>query len=63
VERAAGHSFEVRQAPRRPGDPASIVADPARVKNVLGWQPAHDDLDMIVTHALAWESYLRERNR
>jgi UDP-glucose 4-epimerase len=63
VERAAGHSFEVRQAPRRPGDPASIVADPARVKNVLGWQPAHADLDMIVTHALAWESYLRERNR
>ncbi|MDZ4381430.1 MAG: UDP-glucose 4-epimerase GalE [Parvibaculum sp.] len=63
VERAVGHSFEVRQAPRRPGDPASIVADPARVKNVLGWQPAHDDLDTIVTHALAWESYLRERNR
>lgn len=63
VERAAGHSFEIRQAPRRAGDPASIVSDPARVKRALGWRPAYDDLDTIVTHALAWEKHLRERNR
>lgn len=63
VERAAGHPFEIRQAPRRAGDPASIVSDPARVKRALGWRPAYDDLDTIVTHALAWEKHLRERNR
>lgn len=63
VERAAGHSFEVRQAARRPGDPASIVSDPGRVKATLGWTPAHDDLDRIVSHALAWERRLGERER
>ena len=63
VKRAAGHPFEIRQAPRRAGDPASIVSDPARVKKALGWRPAYDDLDTIVTHALAWEKHLRERNR
>jgi len=63
VERAAGHDFEIRKAPRRPGDPASIVSDPARIKATLGWTPAYDDLDTIVSHALAWETKLRERNR
>jgi UDP-glucose 4-epimerase len=63
VERAAGHPFTIRTVGRRPGDPASVVSDPARIKATLGWKPDHDDLDMIVSHALAWETKLRERNR
>ena len=63
VEKAVGHPFDVRQAPRRPGDPASIVSDPSRVKATLNWQPSHDDLDVIVRDALAWEKRLGERNR
>lgn len=63
VERVAGHSFEIRQAPRRAGDPASVVSDPTLIKSTLGWMPAYDDLDTIVTHALAWEKRLAERNR
>ncbi|MEQ9528038.1 MAG: UDP-glucose 4-epimerase GalE [Parvibaculaceae bacterium] len=63
VERVAGRDFEVRQAPRRPGDPASVVANPARIKQTLGWIPAYDDLDTIVSHAFAWEKRLAERNR
>jgi len=63
VERAAGKPLEIRRAPRRPGDPASVVSDPARIKATLGWTPAYDDLDTIVAHALAWETRLRERNR
>ncbi len=63
VERAAGHSIEIRQAPRRLGDPASVVSNPARIKEALGWTPNYDDLDVIVGHALAWEMKLRERNR
>lgn len=62
VERAAGRSFEIRNAPRRPGDPASVVSNPTRAKATFGWKPAYDDLDIIVSHALAWESRLRERN-
>ena len=63
VERSAGHDFEVRRAPRRAGDPASIVADPAKIKQTLGWVPAYDDLDTIVGHALTWERKLAERNK
>ncbi len=62
VEQAAGHSIEIRQAPRRLGDPASVVSNPARIKEALGWTPHYDDLDTIVSHALAWETKLRERN-
>lgn len=62
VERAAGHGFEVRQAPRRAGDPASIVSNPALIKKTLNWEPVYDDLNTIVAHALAWERRLAERN-
>lgn len=63
VERVAGHGFEVRRAPRRAGDPASVVSNPALIKETLGWRPAYDDLDTIVAHALAWEKHLATRNR
>jgi len=58
VERVTGHRLAVREEPRRPGDPPSIVADAARIKRELGWTPAHDDLDEIVRTAYAWESKL-----
>jgi len=61
VERVAGHPFEVRHGPRRPGDPASVVSDPARIKAVLGWTPQLDDLDQIVAHAYAWEAMLMQK--
>ncbi len=63
VERVAGQGFDVRQAPRRAGDPASIVSNPVLIKKTLGWVPTYDDLDQIVAHALAWEKRLAERNR
>ena len=60
VRRAAGHDFPVRLSGRRAGDPAAIVADPGRLRAMLGWQPEWDDLDRIVAHALAWERRLVE---
>lgn len=63
VAKAAGRPIETRSAPRRPGDPASVVSDPSRIKAALGWTPAYDDLDAIVAHALAWEKKLKARNR
>jgi UDP-glucose 4-epimerase len=58
VERVAVSDFAVRPAPRRPGDPAAIVADSARIRAMLGWGPQFDDLETIVSHALGWERRL-----
>jgi UDP-glucose 4-epimerase len=58
VKRMSGRDFCVRYAPRRPGDPTSIVAEARRIRELLGWRPALDDLDTIVDHALAWERKL-----
>lgn len=62
VKRVAGVDFRVEMAPRRPGDPARIVAACDRIRAVLGWQPQLDDLATIVAHALAWERKLQGRN-
>lgn len=62
VHNAVGHDFDIRQAPRRSGDPAYVVSDPSRARKALGWVPRFDDLDLIVSHALAWEKQLQLRN-
>ena len=62
VERAHGSPFKVNMVGRRAGDPAAIVAGAERVREVLGWQPKHEDLDFIVASALDWERRLIQRN-
>jgi UDP-glucose 4-epimerase len=62
VERVNGAKLPVRYGPRRAGDPAAIVAGARRVREVLGWQPRHDNLDFIVETALNWERKLAQRN-
>jgi UDP-glucose 4-epimerase len=59
VKRAAGGPFPVNLAPRRPGDAEAIVACSTKIRGRLGWQPNLADLDLIVTHALAWERALK----
>ena len=58
VKRVSGRDFAVSMAERRPGDPASLVADVSRMRTVFKWAPQFDDLDTIVSHALAWERRL-----
>ena len=38
-----------------------LVANAGRIRDVLGWRPAWDDLDAIAAHALAWERKLAAR--
>ncbi|HVY64799.1 MAG TPA: UDP-glucose 4-epimerase GalE [Gammaproteobacteria bacterium] len=61
VEAVAGHEIAKREGPRRAGDPPSLVARAARIRERLGWQPRHDDLRTIVSTALAWEQKLAAR--
>jgi UDP-glucose 4-epimerase len=63
VKAVSGVDFKVVEEPRRAGDPASIVARADKVRQLLGWQPAHDDLKEIVDAAMNWERYLATRNR
>jgi UDP-glucose 4-epimerase len=58
VKRVSGVDFEVRTVPRRPGDPAALVAQVDRIRNTLGWTAQYDDLDVIVEQALRWERSL-----
>jgi UDP-glucose 4-epimerase len=63
VKQVSGVDFKVVEEPRRAGDPASIVARADKIRQVLGWKPAHEDLTEIVDAALNWERYLATRNR
>lgn len=55
VRRVSAIDFVAEPRPRRTGDPAAVVADSTRLRHLLSWAPAYDDLDTIVAHALAWE--------
>jgi UDP-glucose 4-epimerase len=62
VKRVSGVDFDVRLAPRRAGDPPSLVAATEVIRERLGFRPERDDLDLIVADALAWEKALRARS-
>lgn len=50
-----GLPVPVQYGPRRAGDPARLVADATRARQVLGWQPKYAELETIVRHAWQWE--------
>ncbi len=54
AERVTGRRVPVRYAPRRPGDPPVLVADPARAREVLGFAPRHAGIEDIVASAWRW---------
>jgi UDP-glucose 4-epimerase len=61
MKRVSGVDFPVKLSPRRPGDPAAIVASADRIRAELGWAPKHDDLEGIIAQALGWERKLIAR--
>jgi UDP-glucose 4-epimerase len=61
IKRVSGADFKVEHALRREGDPAQIVAASGQARAKLNWQPRFDDLETIVSHALAWERELTTR--
>src|SRR5829696_8717635 len=54
VSAVSGRAVPVVEAPRRPGDPAALVAAPGRAEAVLGWRPNYSDLHTIVETAWSW---------
>lgn len=56
AEAISGRKVAARAAPRRPGDPPALVADPSLAAAALGWRARHSDLDTIIRTALAWHT-------
>jgi UDP-glucose 4-epimerase len=55
----AGRDIVPRILPRRPGDPASMVADPRRARMLLGWAAGHGLGDMVASSWHAQQSRLK----
>lgn len=54
AQRVTGKQIPTRFGPRRPGDPAILVASSDRIKSELGWQPRFQDLGLIIESAWRW---------
>ncbi|MCL2882411.1 MAG: UDP-glucose 4-epimerase GalE [Coriobacteriia bacterium] len=54
AEKVTGHALQVTEEPRRPGDPAVLIADATRARERFGWRPQYPALTDMVAHAWAW---------
>lgn len=61
VEKVNESKLDIREEPRRAGDPPSLVANADKARQLLGWEPKYDDLEFIVKTSLAWEKKLLEK--
>jgi UDP-glucose 4-epimerase len=61
VESIAGRPLVIVEETRRAGDPAVLVAEASRIREVLDWVPRYDKLEQLVSDALRWERTLAAR--
>ena len=54
ARRVTGQAIPALETPRRPGDPAVLVASAEKIKKELGWQPEYASLEAIVRSAWDW---------
>ncbi len=54
ARQVTGHPIPCEIGPRRPGDPAVLVAASARIRSELGWAPRHSELETIIGSAWEW---------
>ena len=54
ARQVTGHPIPATETPRRPGDPAVLVASSEKIQRELGWKPQHADLEQIVRSAWEW---------
>ena len=53
-EKVTGKKIAVVEKPRRPGDPARLIAGSEKVQRELGWKPKYQSIDKIIESAWAW---------
>ena len=54
ARKVTGHPIPAEVAPRRAGDPATLIASSDRAVNELGWKPAFNSLETIISTAWKW---------
>lgn len=54
ARRVTGHPIPEKVVPRRPGDPARLVASSEKAKRELGWKPLYTTIEEIVASAWEW---------
>ncbi len=54
ARKVTGYLIPEVEVPRRPGDPAMLVASSEKAKRILGWKPEHDSLEEIIASAWNW---------
>ena len=54
ARKVTGHAIPAKDAPRRAGDPAVLVASSEKIRRELGWQPRSPELEQIVASAWEW---------
>jgi len=52
--KVTGRKIEIVEKPRRPGDPARLIASSEKIKRELGWKPQFQFLDAIIESAWKW---------
>lgn len=60
ARRVTGHAIPAVETPRRPGDPAVLVASSEKIQRELGWKPRFGDLETIVASAWEWHQKHKE---
>jgi UDP-glucose 4-epimerase len=53
-QRVTGRPIPVSEKPRRPGDPARLIASSEKIQRILGWRPKFQSIDSIVESAWSW---------
>ncbi len=53
-ERVTGKTIPVIEQPRRPGDPARLIAASSKIQQTLGWKPRFQSIDTIIESAWSW---------
>lgn len=54
ARKATGMEIPAEMAPRRAGDPSTLIADSTKARKVLGWRPKYDDIEKIIATAWTW---------
>ena len=54
ARKVTGHPIPAKVAPRRAGDPSTLIASNRRAVEILGWKPQHSSLDDIIGSAWNW---------